>query len=143
MPLIEERLSAGQRVKLSPRGISMLPMSRQGKDSVYLSSPPEKLKKFDIPLYRREDGSFVLHRVVKVGETYTCIGDNQFRTEKGIEHSSVIAVVTAFEREGKYYSVLGKGYRLYCMLWHLSRPARHVWRALRARAGRLMRKIRS
>jgi hypothetical protein len=118
-------------------------MIRQGKDSVYLSSPPEKLKKFDIPLYRREDGSFVLHRVVKVGETYTCIGDNQFKAEKGIAHSSVIAVVTAFVREGKTYSVSDRGYRLYCVLWHISRPARHVWRALRARVGRLMRKIRS
>lgn len=143
LPLIEECLSAGQGVKFSPRGISMLPMIVQGRDSVTLSSAPEKLKKFDIPLYRREDGSFVLHRVIKVGETYTCIGDNQFKAEHGIKHSQVIAVVTSFTRKGKNYSVSCAGYRLYRVLWHYSRPVRRVWRALRVRAARLKRKLKS
>ena len=131
----------GQSVKFSPRGTSMLPMIVPGRDSVTLSSPPERLKKFDIPLYRREDGSFVLHRVVKVGDSYTCIGDHQFKAEPGIEHGQVMAVVTAFTRKGKTYSVSCAGYRLYCVLWHISRPARRVWRALRVRASRLKRKI--
>ena len=56
MPLIRERLDAGQRVKFSPRGVSMLPMLRQGIDTVTLSPLPEKLKKYDLPLYRRTDG---------------------------------------------------------------------------------------
>jgi hypothetical protein len=143
LPLIQECLSAGQSVKFSPRGISMLPMIVQGRDSVTLATPPEKLKKFDIPLYRRADGSFVLHRVVKVRDTYTCIGDNQFKAEPGVTHGSVIAVVTAFTRKGKTYSVSCAGYRLYCVLWHISRPARRVWRAFRVRAARLKRKIKS
>ena len=37
MPLIIERLSVGGEVKISPKGVSMLPMLRQGKDSVILS----------------------------------------------------------------------------------------------------------
>lgn len=143
LPLITECLSNGQSVKFSPRGISMLPMIVQGRDSVTLASPPEKLKRFDIPLYRREDGSFVLHRVIKVGDTYTCIGDNQFKAETGVAHSQVIAVVTAFIRKGKAYSVSCTGYRLYCVLWHCSRPVRRIWRALRVRAVRLKRKIKS
>lgn len=143
LPLIKECLSAGQSVKFSPRGISMLPMIVQGRDSVTLSSPPEKLKKFDIPLYRREDGHFVLHRVVKVGDTYTCIGDNQFKKETGIAHSQVIAVITAFTRKGKTYAVSHFGYRLYCVFWHYSRLLRRVWRAVRVRLARLKRKIKS
>ena len=78
MPLIREGLDAGRSVKIAPRGVSMLPMIRQGKDEVILSPPPPRLKKYDIPLYRRENGKYILHRVVKVGESYTCIGDNQF-----------------------------------------------------------------
>lgn len=143
LPLMKECLSAGQSVKFSPRGISMLPMIVQGRDSVTLSSPPKKLKKFDIPLYRREDGSFVLHRAVKISDTYTCIGDNQFKAEKGITHDQVIGVVTAFTRKGKTYSVSCVGYRLYCVLWHISRPIRRMWRAFKVRAVRLKRKIRS
>ena len=82
MPLFKERLAAGQIVRFSPRGVSMLPMLRQGIDSVELSPVPEKLKKYDLPLYQRRNGQYVLHRIVKVSEGYTCIGDNQFEPER-------------------------------------------------------------
>ena len=98
VPLFRERLEAGQKVRFSPRGISMLPMLRQGRDCVILSPVPEKLKKYDLPLYRRDDGKYVLHRVVKVDETYTCIGDNQFVYEPGLRHDQMIAVVSALCR---------------------------------------------
>lgn len=128
MPLIREYLAAGKTVKFSPRGISMLPMLRQGKDSVVLSPVPDKLKKFDLPLYQRDDGHYVLHRIVEVGETYTCIGDNQFVLEKGLRHDQMIAVVTAFCRDGQKISVDSVSHRLYCRFWHYSRPVRHFWR---------------
>ena len=116
----------------------MLPMIRQGKDSVSLSKPPEKLKKFDIPLYRRADGSFVLHRVVKVGKAYTCIGDNQFVYEKGIDHKQVIAVCTAITRDGKTMSVYSLKWRLYAILRHYSRFPRRVLRGLCRRIKKLL-----
>ena len=47
LPLVYERLEAGFKVRyLSFRGVSMLPMLRQGKDSVELAPLPEKLKKY-------------------------------------------------------------------------------------------------
>lgn len=128
VPLFQERLSAGQTVRFSPRGISMLPMLRQGIDDVVLSPIPEKLKKYDLPLYQRDDGHFVLHRIVRVGETYTCIGDNQFELEHGLRHDQMIALVTAFYRNGKYHSVNELTYRIYCRFWHYSRGLRHFWR---------------
>ena len=129
MPLIRERLEQGHTVSFFPRGISMLPMLRQGRDSVILAPLPEKLKKYDLPLYQREDGAYVLHRIVKVGETYTCVGDNQFELERGLEHRQMIALVTAFERDGRRIEVSDPGYRLYCRIWVLSRPIRRIWRA--------------
>ena len=128
MPLMREYLAAGKTVKFSPRGISMLPMLRQGIDDVVLSPLPEKLRKYDLPLYQRDDGHFVLHRIVRVGETYSCIGDNQFELEHGLRHDQMIAVVTAFYREGEYHSVNELGYRFYCRFWHYSRGLRHFWR---------------
>ena len=127
LSLIREQLEAGKTVKFAPRGISMLPMLRQGIDSVLLSPAPEKLKKYDLPLYRRDNGQFVLHRVVEVGETYTCIGDNQFVYEPGIRHEQVIALVTAFWRGERMIRVTALPYRFYCAAWHLSRPVRHFW----------------
>lgn len=128
MPMIREYLAAGKTVKFSPRGVSMLPMLRQGIDSVVLSPLPEKLSKYDLPLYQRDNGKFVLHRIVGVGDTYTCIGDNQFELEHGLRHDQMIAVVTAFYRGTKYYSVNDWRYQLYCRFWHLSRGLRHFWR---------------
>lgn len=131
MPLIREQLEAGCSVRFSPQGVSMLPMLRQGIDSVVLSPLPGKLHKYDLPLYRRDDGKYILHRIIKTGDTYTCVGDNQFELERGVAHSQMIAVVTAFYRGDREISVKDPGYRLYCRLWHWIRPARHIWRRCR------------
>ena len=128
MPIIRETLAAGRSVQFSPRGTSMLPMIRQGTDKVTLSPLPDTLKKYDLPLYQRSNGQYVLHRIVKAGETYTCVGDNQFVPEKGLRQEQMIAVVTAFTRGGKSIPVSALSYRLYCRFWHFSRPFRHFWR---------------
>lgn len=128
MPLIRERLAAGQSVRFSPRGTSMLPMLRQDIDSVVLSPLPRELKKYDIPLYQRENGQYVLHRIVKTGESFVCMGDNQFAPEPDISRQQLIAVVTAFYRGDKRREVTSLPYRLYCVLWHYSRPLRRLWR---------------
>ena len=125
--LIEEKLADGKSVRFMPRGISMLPMLRQGKDSVVLSPLTGRLKKYDLPLYRRDDGKFILHRGVKAGDTYTCIGDNQFHFEHGVRHEQMIAVVTSFIRDGNEISVDAPRYRIYCRVWHWVRPFRHIW----------------
>lgn len=128
MPLIQDQLSAGKSVCFSPKGTSMLPMLRQGIDTVTLSPLPDKLKKYDLPLYQRKNGQYVLHRIVKADDTYTCIGDNQFQLETGLTHDQMIGVVTAFSRGKREWKVTHPLYRLYCRFWHISRPLRHLWR---------------
>lgn len=131
MPLIREQLSYGQSVRFSPKGKSMLPMLRENRDSVVLSSITEKLKKYDLPLYQRENGQYVLHRIIEINKsdnTYTCIGDNQFVKEHGLRKEQMIAIVTAFERNGEEYRMTEFSYQLYCRCWHYSRKLRHFWR---------------
>lgn len=137
MPLIRERLDAGQSIRFSPKGISMLPMLRQGIDTVTLSPLTGRLQKYDLPLYQRANGKYVLHRIVKAEETYTCAGDNQVVLEPGIRHEQVIAVVTAFSRGSREHSVNEWSYRFYCRLWHHTRLLRRVWRAIKRRAARI------
>ena len=138
MPLFKEHLAAGQTVTFSPRGVSMRPMLYQGRDTVELSPLPEgRLNKHDLPLYQRDDGQYVLHRIIKVGEHYTCVGDNQFTLEYPVRHDQLIAVVTAFTRNGKYIKVTSPWYRLYYHFWYVSRPVRHVCRWLKGRLKRL------
>lgn len=129
MPIMLECLSAGKSFRFSPRGISMLPMLREGKDSVLLSPIPEKLSKYDIPLYRRENGKYVLHRIIKTENgIYTCIGDNQFSYETGVRHEQMIAVVSGFYRGEKFHSTDEAFYKIYCRFWQISRPFRHFLR---------------
>ena len=144
-PLIQERLAAGESVQFTPRGISMRPMIEGGRDQVVLSPLPEKLKKYDLPFYRRDDGHFVLHRIVKVGETYTCVGDHQLIYEPGVRRDQMIALATGLYRKGRYYSLDSFGYKLYSRLWHWTRPVRRfaywVWRIFSAIVRRLKRII--
>lgn len=101
-PLIRATVEAGGAFHLVTRGTSMLPLLRDGKDTAVLVSPPDRLKKGDVPLYRRADGQYVLHRVARVKDdgTFDARGDNQVVVEKGIPQSAVIALMTAVIRDG-------------------------------------------
>ena len=102
----------------------MKPMLRQGIDSVVLSPLPEKLQKYDLPLYRYPSGKYILHRIVGEKDgNYLCLGDNTY-TYETVEPSCMIAVVTAFQRGSKEIPVTDVRYRLYCRLWVALYPLR-------------------
>lgn len=126
LPVMQEQFTKGESFVIRPGGTSMLPTVRPGKDAVVLSALPQQLKKYDLPFYRRPDGSFVLHRIVEVGETYTCVGDGQFRLEPGVRREQMIALATAIIRGKREISVNSPLYRLYCKIWHHTRKVRHV-----------------
>ena len=101
-PLIREVISKGGDFTMIPRGTSMLPLIREGLDSVILSPLKEKIKAGDVVLYKRDSGQFVLHRVMKVkSDSYVMCGDNQVIFEKGITDKHMIALVTAIIRDGE------------------------------------------
>ena len=106
--LIEEVISSDGEFRLYPKGTSMLPLIRQGKDSVILVKP-SLLSKGDIILYKRENGQFVLHRIIKIkGDDLIICGDNQSDLETGIKTSDVIAKVKAvYIDETRYEGVTG------------------------------------
>lgn len=141
MPVIAEQLSGGGSVRFGPHGTSMLPMIRQGIDSVTLSPIDRELKKYDLPFYKRDNGQYVLHRIVKArGGVYTCIGDNQFLYEKGVRKDQMIAYVTSFHRGDKEINVTSLSYRLYCRFWHYTRLLRRAYRGIKYRLTRLFHK---
>lgn len=129
IPLIRERLAAGHSVRYLPfRGVSMLPMLRQGKDTVELSPLPERLKKYDLPVYQYPSGKVVMHRVVDVREDhYVCLGDNTYSYEY-IRHDQMIGLVSAFKRADKRISTDAPAYRLYARVWVAVYPLRRLLR---------------
>lgn len=139
MPLIRERLAAGQTIRYLPfRGVSMLPMLRQGRDAVEIAPLPEKLKKYDLPVYQYPSGKIVMHRIVDVEEDYyVCLGDNTYAYEK-IFPDQMIAVVSAFKRGEKRISVDDPGYRLYCRVWVAVFPVRKFLKRVKSWLRRLI-----
>jgi hypothetical protein len=125
MPLIRERLAAGQRVRYLPfRGYSMLPMLRQGIDTVELAPLPEKLSKYDLPVYQYPSGKYVMHRIVKVEKNHCiCLGDNTYSYEV-IRREQMLGIVSAFKRGTKRIEANAFSYRLYCRIWVAAFPAR-------------------
>ncbi len=118
MPLIKEKIAAGGEVTFTVTGNSMLPMLHDRVDTVTLVPPVFPLKKHDLPFYCRQDGKYILHRLVRIKDgNYIIRGDNCNYTELGITDADIIGTVKSFTRKGKTYSVDGRLYHLYCALW--------------------------
>lgn len=132
MQLVRERLAAGHAVQYLPfRGVSMLPMLRQGKDAVELSPLPAKLRKYDLPVYRYPSGKYVMHRVVAVMEDhYLCMGDNTYEYET-IYPEQLVGLVSAFKRGKKRIEVDAPVYRMYSRFWVATFPLRSFLRRVK------------
>lgn len=99
-------------------GDSMMPLIKQGRDVLIIKKVNGRLKKYDVPLYQRDSGQYVLHRILKVRkDDYVICGDNRSFKEYGISDRHIIGVLTGVIRKGKEISVTSKKYRLYVHLW--------------------------
>ena len=125
-PIVEEILAAGSSVELTVTGNSMKPMLLHKKSRVRLQ-PSHTLQVGDLPLYRRDNGHYVLHRVVElVDGNYVCCGDNQWHLERGIRQDQILAVVSDFSRKDRWVSVENRAYRAYWRIWVAIRPVRRL-----------------
>ncbi len=120
LPVLEE----GRSVKFTVVGNSMSPIFCSNRDRVTVKKA-DKIKKYDVILYRRDNGEYVLHRVVGKGKLgYKLCGDNQLIVEYPVRAENVIAVMTSFERNGKETDADCLWYRVYSVLWCMSIPFR-------------------
>ena len=127
LPLIKEVLESGGEFRLYPHGTSMLPLVRQGKDSVILVGKAKELKKGDIIFYRRQSGQLVLHRIVGLSNnsTYILCGDNQAALENGVTDEMIIASVSAIYRGEKRLEKNAFWRRVYEFFWCIM-PLRRI-----------------
>lgn len=142
IPLMEDTFQNNGEVTFTPKGISMLPLLRHNKDTVTLGRPEFPLKKYQIAFFLRDNGGYVLHRIVKVDkDSYVMRGDNQFVDEPGIRKEQIIGVVHSFTRKGKKYNGNEILYLLYCLIWVNTVMIRKWVRRTRRAAGRIKRRI--
>ena len=121
--VIQEILDGGGEFRIYPKGTSMLPLLVQGTDSVVLRKRTQQLehpvKRHDIAFYRRNNGQFVLHRVMKCHRngTYTMCGDNQLTLEPNISSEQIIGYVCQIYKGDKLVSLHSLRYRIYTIFW--------------------------
>lgn len=121
MPLISDLLKTAERVRFTVKGNSMYPLIRGNRDEVEVKKC-DTIGKYDIVLYKRPDGSYVLHRVLKKEDTALSIaGDFEQELEYPVYENQVIAKVDNIIREGgRVISCGNKIYKLYCVMWSLA-----------------------
>ena len=92
IPAIGKLVEEGQEVIFKPKGMSMLPFIRGGRDSVLLRKADE-LKVGDIALAEISEGRYVLHRIEKIeGETIVLMGDGNLVGRERCRREDVMAI---------------------------------------------------
>ncbi len=117
-------LDNNSHVKLNITGNSMYPLLRNNIDAVILKKK-SSISKYDILLYQRDNGDYILHRVVKIKNNVLCMaGDNETEIEFPVYKNQIIASVESFYRNGRHMSCNNLIYKLYSMFWVFVLPER-------------------
>lgn len=129
MKTIEEVLQEKGEFVSAPLGVSMLPLIRPQCDVVLLSGDTSQIGKYDVVLYKRKNGKYILHRILGQNEKgYILCGDNQYIKEYGIQKEQILAVMKGFYRgEKRYIDIQSKGYRIYSKFWCCSLILRRIF----------------
>ncbi|HOC34778.1 MAG TPA: S24/S26 family peptidase [Ruminococcus flavefaciens] len=118
MTRFEDVIERDGRLIYTNVGDSMRPLIRQDRDILIIEKPHSRLKKYDVPLYKRDSGQYVLHRVLKVRDSdYVICGDNRYSKEYGITDRHIVGVLTAVVRDGKEIPITDWRYKTYVHLW--------------------------
>lgn len=106
------------------KGTSMNPLFVSGRDKVFIEKKSGSLKKGDVALYVRSDGTHVLHRVFKaINGVYVFWGDNHMFLEYGVTDGAVIGVAKGYYKGVKYVDFKKSfRYKLYKAFW-----CKYVW----------------
>ncbi len=123
-PILKEEIDRGNSFSFTAFGSSMHPFIRGGTDRVTLSPVTEKLRAGDVVFYRRQNGMFVLHRIIRVKKNgFDLCGDNQYWLESGIRPEQVIAIMTKLEKKEQILYP----FSLKSRIWRLFLPFRRLF----------------
>ena len=111
------------------KGNSMLPLLREETDKVMVTRPKFPLKKYDVPVYKR-DGHLTMHRIIwKSKKGYIICGDNRVNLERDVTDDKIIGVLTGIWREGVFIDCSkDKKYKAYSRYICITYPFRKIFR---------------
>lgn len=115
------------RIVSVPVGKSMWPMLKNRKDHIVIAAVDRPLHRYDVPMYRKAGGHFVLHRIIRVkkdGEYVIC-GDNLWRKEYNVRDEDIVGVLAGFFKGEHYVECeTNRLYHAYVFVWRFLYPFR-------------------
>ena len=129
MTTFEQELNEHGNIIYTNKGVSMLPLLRQGRDVMCIEKRTDcRCKKYDAVLFKRDNGQYILHRITKVLDGgYFIIGDNCY-TGEYVREEQILGILKSIRRDQKTIHVTDFSYQCYVHIW---RPLRMAY--LRAR----------
>ena len=119
MEEVGRMLEEGKEVVILTKGNSMLPFIHGGKDSVRLKKMPA-FAKGDIVLAETEDGRYVVHRIIDIGDgRVTLMGDGNLKGTESCSPDGILGTVTGIISPDEKVRIPGKG-----RLWASLKPFR-------------------
>ena len=137
---IEEIIRLNGKYVGPTMGVSMLPMLKEGRDTIIVSAKTNRLKRLDVALYKR-DGKYILHRVLQpIDGGYIIRGDNCYEDEN-IPEDAVFGVLTEFFQKDKHTFVDDKKYLKYVKKRLKSYPIRKFFHTINRKCRSAIKKI--
>lgn len=113
MNKVEEKLKTDGKFIGKTKGDSMKPMLVGSRDTVIVVPPVFPLKKYDVPVYRRDD-HYTMHRIIRVTKNgYEICGDNRTNIERDIKDEDIVGVLYAFYNNSSFTLCTDKKYLRY------------------------------
>ena len=122
----KEQLNQKGTIAIIPGGNSMWPTLKHHGQAVVITKKTERLKKYDVALFTRLDGKYVLHRVLQVlDDGYVFCGDSLLYTEKVLEEQ-VFGVMIGFYDKQNYVDVDDEKYIKKVEKWYKRKKLRYI-----------------
>lgn len=127
---IGKLIAEGSEVVFKPKGVSMLPFIRGGRDSIILRKP-DVLKVGDIVLARTDDSRYVVHRITgSEGGRLTLMGDGNIAVKEHCTEKDVLGVAVKIIRNGKETDCQSPAHMRKAMIWAKLLPVRRYLLAI-------------
>lgn len=145
MTTFENEIQKKGYIVYTNEGNSMMPLLRQHRDIMVIKGITEPLRKNDAVLFKRPNGGYVLHRIIKVcgPGRYRIAGDNRSFSEI-VPEEWIIGILSEVIRDGRHIPVESKKYKVYVKTVPLRRFRRkimHCPQTLKRKITKMLRRI--
>ena len=125
--MLRDLVNEGKECRLLISGSSMAPFLVHERDSILFSKPDRELRRGDMVFYQRDNGQYVMHRILKVKpEGLYIIGDAQTEVEGPVRPEQVFALVTKVNRKGKWVGPGNFWWWFFSTVWLRLFPVRRL-----------------